>query len=58
MQLNLVCRYPTIVQTSMIKYIRLPIIDDNSVDIMLEIPSIHPSISNVKVYICGAKSDK
>ena len=35
----------------MIKYIRLPIVDDGSVDIMLEIPSIHPSISNVELYL-------
>ena len=50
-RLMLVCRYPTIVQSSMIKYIRLTIVDDNSVDIMLEIPSIHPSISNVELYL-------
>ncbi|XVF53456.1 hypothetical protein PTKIN_Ptkin05aG0100700 [Pterospermum kingtungense] len=50
-RLNLVCRYPTIVQSSMIKYIRLTVMDDGSVDIMLEIPSIHPSISNVELYL-------
>ncbi|XVE49864.1 hypothetical protein DITRI_Ditri01bG0116600 [Diplodiscus trichospermus] len=50
-RLNLVCRYPTIVQSPMIKYIRLPIADDRSVEIMLEIPSIHPSISNVELYL-------
>ena len=35
----------------MTKYICLLSIEDNSVDIMLEIPSIHPSISNVEVYV-------
>ncbi|XVF84589.1 hypothetical protein PTKIN_Ptkin17bG0049300 [Pterospermum kingtungense] len=35
----------------MIKYFRLPVVDDGSVDIMLEIPSIHPSISNVELYL-------
>ncbi len=35
----------------MIKSIRLPILEDNSVDIMLEIPSIHPSITNVELYV-------
>ena len=35
----------------MIKYIRLPNMDDGSVDIMLEIQFIHPSISNVQLYL-------
>ena len=50
-RLNFVYWYPTILQSSMIKYFHLPIVDDSSVDIMLEIPSIHPSISNVKLYL-------
>ncbi|XVE52535.1 hypothetical protein DITRI_Ditri02bG0129700 [Diplodiscus trichospermus] len=35
----------------MIKYIHLPFVDDDSVDIILEIPSIHPSISNVELHV-------
>ena len=50
-QLNLICRYPTIVQSSMIKYICLPIVDDSIVDIMLEISVIHPSINNIELYL-------
>ncbi|EOA18417.1 hypothetical protein CARUB_v10006961mg [Capsella rubella] len=50
-QIDLVGRYPSIVQQQMVKYVRLPIVDDCSLEIMLEVPSYHPSINNVELYL-------
>ncbi|KAL1195576.1 hypothetical protein V5N11_013577 [Cardamine amara subsp. amara] len=50
-QIDLIGRFPSIVQQSMVKFIRLPIVDDCSLEIMLEVPSYHPSINNVELYL-------
>ncbi|EOA12375.1 hypothetical protein CARUB_v10025926mg [Capsella rubella] len=50
-QIELICRYPSIVQQSMVKFVRMPIVDDCSLETMLEVPSYHPSISNVELYL-------
>lgn len=50
-QIGLICRYPSIVQQSMVKFVRMPIVDDCSLETMLEVPSYHPSISNVELYL-------
>ncbi|KAF2568884.1 hypothetical protein F2Q70_00027463 [Brassica cretica] len=50
-QIDLIGRYPSIVQQSLVKYMRLPIVDDSSLETMLEVPSYHPSITNVEFYL-------
>ncbi|XP_048634100.1 uncharacterized protein LOC125608180 [Brassica napus] len=35
----------------MVKYMRLPIVDDSSLEIMLEVPSYHSSINSVELYL-------
>ncbi|XP_010440482.1 PREDICTED: uncharacterized protein LOC109128499 [Camelina sativa] len=50
-QIELICRYPYIVQKSMVKYVRLPIVDGCSLETMLEVPTYHPSINNVELYL-------
>ncbi|XP_020874286.1 uncharacterized protein LOC110226602 isoform X2 [Arabidopsis lyrata subsp. lyrata] len=50
-QIDLIGRYPSIVQQQMVKYVRLPIVDDCSLEMMLEVPSYHPSISNLEFYL-------
>ncbi|KAL1195577.1 hypothetical protein V5N11_013578 [Cardamine amara subsp. amara] len=50
-QIDLIGRYPSIVQPSMVKYMRLPVVDDCSLETMLELPSYHPSINNVEFYL-------
>lgn len=50
-QIDLIGRYPSIVQQSLVKYMRLPIVDDSSLETMLEVPSYHPSITNIELYI-------
>ena len=37
-QIDLIGRYPSIVQQQMVKYVRLPIVDDCSLEMMLEVP--------------------
>ncbi|XP_010441339.1 PREDICTED: uncharacterized protein LOC104724538 [Camelina sativa] len=50
-QIDLIGRYPSIVQQQMVKYVRLPIVDDCSLMIMLEVLSHHPSINNLELYL-------
>ena len=50
-QIDLIGRYPSIVQQSLVKYMRLPIVDNSSLQTMLEVPSYHPSITNVEFYL-------
>ncbi|KAG7544158.1 Zinc finger PMZ-type [Arabidopsis thaliana x Arabidopsis arenosa] len=50
-QIDLIGRYPSIVQQQMVKYVRLPIVDDCSLEILLEVLSHYPSISNVDLYL-------
>ncbi|EOA16094.1 hypothetical protein CARUB_v10004228mg [Capsella rubella] len=50
-QIDLIGRYPSIVQQQMVKYVRLPIVDDCSLEMILEVPSYHPSINNLELYL-------
>ncbi|CAH2080226.1 unnamed protein product [Thlaspi arvense] len=50
-QFEMIGRYPCIVQQPMVKYVRLPVVDDSSLETMLEVPSYHPSITNVEMYL-------
>ncbi|CAD5333678.1 unnamed protein product [Arabidopsis thaliana] len=50
-QIDLIGRYPSIVQQQMVKYVRLPIVDDCSLEMMLEVPCYHPSINSLEVYL-------
>ncbi|KAH0914131.1 hypothetical protein HID58_028577 [Brassica napus] len=43
--------YPSIVQQSLVKYMCLPIVDDSSLETMLEVPSYHSSINSVELYL-------
>ncbi|KAG7544214.1 Zinc finger PMZ-type [Arabidopsis thaliana x Arabidopsis arenosa] len=49
--IDLIGRYPSIVQQPMVKYMRLPIVDDCSLETMLEVPSYNPSVNNVEFYL-------
>ncbi|KAF3577928.1 hypothetical protein DY000_02033872 [Brassica cretica] len=51
LQIDLIGRYPSIVQHSLVKYMRLPVVDNSSLETMLEVPSYHPSITNVEFYL-------
>lgn len=50
-QIHLIGRYPSIVQQPIVKYVRLPIVDDCSLETMLEVLSYHPCINNVELYL-------
>ncbi|CAH2080229.1 unnamed protein product [Thlaspi arvense] len=50
-QFELIGRYPCIVQQPMVKYVRLPIVDDSSLETMLEVPSYHSSINSLELYL-------
>ncbi|XP_010441338.1 PREDICTED: uncharacterized protein LOC104724536 isoform X2 [Camelina sativa] len=50
-QIDLIGRFPSIVQQQMVKYVRLPIVDDCSLEMMLEVLSHHPSINNLELYL-------
>ena len=45
-QIDLIGRYPSIVQQRMVMYMCLPVVDDCSLVTMLEVPSYHPCINN------------
>ncbi|KAG7548829.1 Zinc finger SWIM-type [Arabidopsis suecica] len=50
-KIDLIGRYPSIVQQPMVKYMRLPVVDECSLETMLEVPSYHPCINNVELYL-------
>jgi len=50
-------RFPSAVQPqSMLHFLLLPVVNDSSLETMLEVPSKHPSIKNVELYL-EVKSD-
>ncbi|XP_020890823.1 uncharacterized protein LOC110230917 [Arabidopsis lyrata subsp. lyrata] len=56
---QIIGRYPSSVQGSMVKYKPLPVVDDTSLETMLEVPSIHPSILHVDLFLeVNSKSDR
>ena len=50
-QIDLIGRYPFIVRQQMVKYMCLPVVDDCSLVTLLEVPSYHPCINNVDLYL-------
>ncbi|KAF3521961.1 hypothetical protein F2Q69_00050618 [Brassica cretica] len=50
-KIDVIGRYPSIVQQPVVKYIRLPVVDDSSLETMLEVPTYHLSINNVELYL-------
>ena len=50
-QMDVIGRYPSVVQQPMVKSMRLPIVDDSSLETMLEVPSYHSSINSVELYL-------
>uniref|UniRef100_A0A1J3E6M8 SWIM-type domain-containing protein n=1 Tax=Noccaea caerulescens TaxID=107243 RepID=A0A1J3E6M8_NOCCA len=44
-------KLPVLVQQSKLKYLLLPVVDDSSFETMLDVPSNHPSITNVELYL-------
>ncbi|CAA7020205.1 unnamed protein product [Microthlaspi erraticum] len=44
-------KFPVLVQQSKLKYLLLPVVDDSSFAAMLDIPSNHPSITNVELFL-------
>ncbi|CAA7053794.1 unnamed protein product [Microthlaspi erraticum] len=44
-------RYPCVVGKSLVKYLLLPVVNDESLETMLEVPSNHPCIQNVELYL-------
>ncbi|KAL9861006.1 putative transposase, MuDR, plant, Zinc finger, SWIM-type, MULE transposase [Arabidopsis thaliana] len=50
-------RFPSVFQQqSMLQFLLLPVVNDSSLETMLEVPSKHPSIKNVELYL-EVKSD-
>ncbi|KAJ4871253.1 hypothetical protein Rs2_47121 [Raphanus sativus] len=50
-KIDVIGRYPSIVQQPLVKYIRLPVVDDSSLETMLEVPTYHLSINNLEFYL-------
>ncbi|XP_010447837.1 PREDICTED: uncharacterized protein LOC104730371 [Camelina sativa] len=50
-QIDLIGRYPSIVQQPMVRYMRLPVMDDCSLETIPEVPIYHPCINNVELYL-------
>nr|KAJ0206620.1 hypothetical protein LSAT_V11C500279080 [Lactuca sativa] len=48
--IKVICRYPSVVGKVM-KYIPLPIKDDNDVEIMFDVLSLHQELSNIDLYL-------
>ncbi|CAA7058371.1 unnamed protein product [Microthlaspi erraticum] len=44
-------KFPVLVQQSKLKYLLLPVVDDSSFAAMLDVPSNHPSITNVELFL-------
>lgn len=44
-------RYPSVVGQSKLEYLLLPVVNNHSLETMLEVPSKHPSIQNVELYL-------
>ncbi|KAL0794025.1 hypothetical protein Bca101_065402 [Brassica carinata] len=44
-------RYPSVVGQSKFQYLLLPVVNNHSLETMLEVPSKHPSIKNVELYL-------
>ncbi|XP_020890819.1 uncharacterized protein LOC110230914 [Arabidopsis lyrata subsp. lyrata] len=44
-------RYPAVFSPDLFTYIHLPVVNDSSLETMLEVPSNHPSIKNVELYL-------
>ncbi|PWA46395.1 MuDR family transposase [Artemisia annua] len=49
-RINVICRYPTVVGKVM-RYVPLPIADDNDVEIMFDVFSLHQELSSIDVYL-------
>lgn len=49
-------RYPSVVGQSMFLFLLFPVVDEPSLKTMLEVPTKHPSIKNVELYL-EVKSD-
>ncbi|EOA15351.1 hypothetical protein CARUB_v10004302mg [Capsella rubella] len=50
-QIGLIGKYPSIAQQLMVKYVRLPIVDDCSLEMMLEVPRYYPFINSLELYL-------
>ena len=44
-------RYPFVVGHSKFQYLLLPVVNNSSLETMLEVPSKHPSVKNVELYL-------
>ncbi|KAG7587678.1 MULE transposase domain [Arabidopsis suecica] len=44
-------RYPVVVSPDLFMYLLLPVVNDTSLETMLEVPSNHPSLKNVELYL-------
>ncbi|CAN6864865.1 unnamed protein product, partial [Brassica oleracea] len=44
-------RYPSVVGHSKFQYLLLPVVNNSSLETMLEVPSKHPSVKNVELYL-------
>ncbi|XP_071690011.1 uncharacterized protein [Rutidosis leptorrhynchoides] len=49
-RINIVCRYPSVVGKFM-RYVALPIKDDDDVEIMFDALDLHPELSNIDLYL-------
>ena len=49
-KIKMTCRYPSVVG-QMLKYILIPIKDDDDVDIMFDDIARHPKLSNIGLYL-------
>lgn len=50
-KLDIIGRYPVAVSPHLFRYIHLPVVNDFSLVTMLEVPSKHPSINCVELYL-------
>nr|KAJ0224725.1 hypothetical protein LSAT_V11C100037040 [Lactuca sativa] len=50
-RINLICRYPSVGIGNIVKYIPLPIKDNDDVGIMFDVLRVHQEVSNIDLYL-------
>nr|KAJ0210772.1 hypothetical protein LSAT_V11C400215000 [Lactuca sativa] len=50
-RINLICRYPSVGIGNVVKYIPLPIKDNDDVGIMFDVLRVHQEVSNIDLYL-------
>ncbi|CAH2048318.1 unnamed protein product, partial [Thlaspi arvense] len=50
-KLDIIGRYPVAVSPNLLRYVHLPVVNDSILKTMLEVPSKHPSVNSVELYL-------